>query len=168
MCCIFDTYLRVVPNVLEQKFVQNIHQRSQASLTRFSASGAAASTQSIFVLLELLLLWHYLNNVGYAFICSLLMSIWRLQASSKKQISSRTSRHINIKLTLSIVFVLPYWFSISTIFKFMPNYPKPGHLKNRFFLLFTAWISLSLPLSHLPSTCDINVVSFQRNVSRCV
>ena len=54
-------------------------------------------------------------------------------------------------------------------FQFMPIYPKPGHLKSQFFLLFnTAWIFLSYPLSPLPLTRDTRVVILQRNVSQLV
>ena len=47
-------------------------------LQRFPALDAAASTQCNFMLLELVLLWHYLNNVWHAFrfsVRSFLMSI---------------------------------------------------------------------------------------------
>ena len=54
-------------------------------------------------------------------------------------------------------------------FQFIPIYPKPGHLKNMFFLLFiTAWIFFPYPLSPLPLTCDTHVVFLQRNASQCV
>ena len=54
-------------------------------------------------------------------------------------------------------------------FQFMLIYPKTGHLKNPFFLLFnTAWICLSYPLSPLPLTRDTRVVILQRNVSQWV
>ena len=48
-------------------------------------------------------------------------------------------------------------------FQFMLNYPKPGHLKNQFFLLFNmAVIFLLYPLSPLPLKCDTHVVSLQK------
>ena len=64
-------------------------------------------------------------------------------------------------------------FTFSNL-QFMPKYPKPGHLKIQFFLLFNmAWISLPYPLSPLPLTCDTHVVFFffcremYHNVCRC-
>ena len=83
-------------------------------------------------------------------------------------ISSRISRYINLKLTLSIVFVSILMFTFSN-FQFVPICQKLWHLKNQLFLLLhTAWIFLAYPLSPLRLTRDTHVVFVQWNVSQCV
>ena len=127
--------------------------------------------KAIFVLLELVLLWHYLNNDWYAF--RLRFGLLRNQYKGSNcwagsSISSRISRYINLKLTFSIVFMSIFMFTLSN-FQFIPNWQKLWHLKNQLFLLLhTACISLALPLSLLPFTCDTHMVFLQWNVSQCV
>ena len=145
-----------IVNVLQSRskyFVTKIFQTistrlARHHLQRFSASDAAASTLWMFCFLNcyccgtIQTMFDMHSDFQFAlFLCQYEGCKCRTGSS----ISSRISRHINIKLTLSIVFV-------SHIdIHFMPNYPKPRHLKNQLFLLFllfyTAWIFLSLPLS---------------------
>ena len=87
---------------------------------------------------------------------------------ARSSISSRISRYIDSKVAFSIFFVRHIDVHISN-FQFIPNWQKPWHLKNQFFLLLlTDCISLALPLSLLPFTRDTHIVCFQWNVSQCV
>ena len=57
---------------LKQKFLKNIHKDSEASLQKdIRHQMQLHQHKAIFVLLELVLLWHYLNNDCHAFIISI-------------------------------------------------------------------------------------------------
>ena len=84
--------------------------------------------KTIFVLLELVLIWHYLNNDGYAFRFSVCFPQCQYKDSkcwAGSSISSRIIRYINLEITFSIVFV-PYWCWHSVIFNWYQNCQKYG------------------------------------------
>ena len=134
--------------------------------------------KAIFVLLELVLLWHYLNNDWYVsvfvpdmhsdFRFALPNDQYKgIKCWAGSSISSRISRYINLKLTFSIVSCNISMFTFSN-FNLYQIVKTLWHLKNLFFflLLHTACISLALPLSLLPFTCDTHMVFLQWNVSQ--
>ena len=139
---------------------------------RFSASDAAASTQSNFctswidIALSLLKQWLICIQIFGSLSSGINKKGSNYWAVSS--ICSRISRYINLKLTFSIVFVSVLMFIFSN-FQFVLNCQKLWHLKNQIFLLLhTAWIFLAYPLSPLPLTCDTHVVFVQWNVSQYV
>ena len=80
--------------------------------------------------------------------------------------SSRISRYINLKLTLSIVFVR----HIDIHIQYFSIYTKLSKtvLFETSVLSIVACFSLALPLSLLPFTDDRHMVCLQWNVSQCV
>ena len=144
------------------KISQNISTRlARHHIQRFSESDAAATTQNNFCAFWIGIAKHCLMCIQ---IFGLLSSGVNIKAASIEQEAASAvvliSRHINLKLTFGIVSCPILIFALSN-FQFMPNCPNPGHLKNL--------ISLSVPLLHLPFTCETHVLGFfflQWNVSQ--
>ena len=127
---------------------------------------------AMFVLLELVLLWHYLNNVLYAFrfsVRSFLKSIWRLKVSSRKQHQQSHQQTHKHKTYIEHSFRAQYWCLHSVVFNLCIIIQNQGIWKtSSFYCLIRLAFSFRTPLSRLPLTCDKHVVSLQRNVSQCV
>ena len=152
-------YCRGVPMTFEQNFSKNIHKASQASHTNiFSIRCSCIHTKRFLYFVN----WYCFNtslaifNTHYDFWCSLFMGRYKVSkcwAGSSN--SSRISWYINLKLTLSLVFVRHNDVHISN-FQFIPNCQKPGYLKNHS-------IVLSIAAYGLYHTC-IASIAFTINV----
>ena len=141
-------------------------------LQRFPSSDAVASTQCSFyaswIGVALALLKQYLICIQIfgSLFSYVNMKAASIQLEAASAVTSVDTLTLNLHWALFSCSILIFIFSS---FHFIPIYPKPGHLKNKFFLLFNmAWIFLSYPLSTWPLKCDTHLVFLQRNISQCV